>query len=547
MATKKTSVPINSNIIPIILFCLFLSISSYLSAAPAQLQISGTHFVTVSNGCQMRLVGVDVDALEWSPNGYGPPSGANGDMTQSVTAAVNTWKANIVRIPVSQDFWFGYGNSHGTPTSAAAYRTLVDNVVTAASNLNCYVELDLHWSGTGTWGTAAQQDSMPDNNSIAFWQDAATRYANNPAVMFDLYNEPFPTAWSTWKNGGTSNEGFTCPGFQTLVQTVRDKGAKNVIMVGGLGYSWDMTGISSNALTDKNTGNTLTGYGIAYEAHIYDNKGGTTESDKINLWNTNVTVAITAGYCVIISEFGAASGEDNSGCTPFESDLISWINGNNTDSYVYSAMAWDFNTQAAPCLISDWNFTATTCHGAQVKSWLAAVTPPNCGGGSTPTNTPILTRTFTPTFTRTPMPTSTITFTPTPMPAMSLTKTVNKASLTLGDTVTFTLSYQNTGSVAAPNVPLWDTIPGCVSYIGSNPAATQNGSLLSWNLGNINSGSNGSVTWWGVVTCYSYNPLFNKMFYFAYYDKKFFTHIYNYYYDFAWADGPYKKKLQEME
>ncbi len=165
----------------------------------------------------------------------------------------------------------------------------------------------------------------------------------------------------------------------------------------------------------------------------------------------------------------------------------------------------------------------------------------------TATNTPIITSTFTTTQTRTPVPTGTVTFTPTPMPAMSLTKTVNKASVTLGDTVTFTLSYQNTGSVTAPNVPLWDTIPSCVSYIGSSPAATQNGSLLNWNLGNINSGGSGSVTWWGVVTCYSFTPLFNKMYYFAYCDKKFFTDIYNYYNDFARAYDPYKKKLQEME
>jgi hypothetical protein len=43
-----------------------------------------------------------------------------------------------------------------------------------------------------------------------------------------------------------------------------------------------MTGIASNALNDP------TGHGIAYEAHIYDNKG----TDEPGIWNTNVTAAV---------------------------------------------------------------------------------------------------------------------------------------------------------------------------------------------------------------------------------------------------------------
>jgi len=459
----------------ILLAFLLLICQSYLFAAPPQLQVSGTNFVNASTGCQVRLVGVDVDGLEWQENGEGPPNGAAGAMTQSITVAVNTWKANIVRIPLNQDFWFGYDNGVGTSSATqnttyeTNYRNYVTGVVNAASALNCYVELDLHWSGNGNWGssTTVDQQSMPDENSVAFWQSLATTFGNNPAVMFDLYNEPFPTAWSTWENGGTSNEGFTCPGFQTLVQTVRDKGAKNVLMVGGLGYSWDMTGISANHLTDKNTGNTLTGYGIAYEAHIYDNKGGTTMTDKINLWNTNVTVAVTAGYCVIVSEFGAITtgtagttgeccGEDDTGCDPFESDLISWLNGSNTANYTYSGQAWDLNPYAGPILISDWNYTPTTCHGSGVQAWLAAVVQPTCGTASSPTFTPNITNTFTQaptrtmtsTFTRTYTLTATATFTPTftmtPTPSYTFTRTTTPSF-----TNTITASYTATGTYTA--------------------------------------------------------------------------------------------------
>ena len=424
-----------------IFFMFLFLIGKLLFAAPQQLQISGTHTQTLG-GCNFRLVGVNTCGLEYSPSGMGPPNGSGGDIKQSITEAVNVWKVNCVRIPLSQDFWFGYSNIKGMPNQTT-YRNIVDGAVATASNLNCYVELDLQWSGTGSWGSATGLQSMPDSNASAFWSDVAAHYANNPAVIFNLYNEPYTTSWTMWKSGGTTSEGFKTPGFQQLVKDVRDTGAKNIISVGGLGYSWNMTGISANKLTDTNTGNTLTGYGIMYEAHIYDNKGGTTDQSKIDLWNSNVTVAVTAGFCVMMGEFGPGSGQDASGCTPFESNLLSWINGNNTASYVYNAMAWDFNRESGPCLLSDWSFTATACHGAQVKSWLAAITPPNCGN-STPVNTPVTTNTNTQTYTRTRTQTSTRTFTPTftltftPTSTRTATPTYTVTNTSVPPTVTFT-------------------------------------------------------------------------------------------------------------
>jgi aryl-phospho-beta-D-glucosidase BglC (GH1 family) len=50
--------------------------------------------------------------------------------------------------------------------------------------------LDLHWSDAGEWGKQIGQHVMPDQNSVAFWNDVATTYKNHPAVIFDLYNEP---------------------------------------------------------------------------------------------------------------------------------------------------------------------------------------------------------------------------------------------------------------------------------------------------------------------------------------------------------------------
>jgi endoglucanase len=348
---------------------------STLMAAPPELKVSGKYFQTVSGGSIVRLVGVNICGCEWSAASYGPPSGFGGDMVQSVNAAITTWKSNCVRIPLNQDFWFGYSNGSSASSNTQntsygnRYRADIDDVINAASEKNVYVELDLHWSGTGAWGSSvsAKQQNMPDDHSTDFWQDVATRYKNNPAVLFNLYNEPKDDSWAIWKNGGQSGSGFHTPGHQSLVNTIRATGANNVIIAGGLGWAYDMTGVKANALSDPS------GNGIAYEAHIYDNKG----PGAPGIWNNNVTVAVNAGFCVVIGEFGPKNDgtQDNSGCTPFESDLISWIDGANPANYPYSALGWSFNTDAVPRMIADWNFNPTSCHGAQIKSWLASVKP----------------------------------------------------------------------------------------------------------------------------------------------------------------------------
>ena len=94
---------------------------------------------------------------------------------------------------------------------------------------------------------------MPDAaESVPFWSSVAATFKGNDAVIFDLFNEPYPEAannsnetkgWQCWLNGGSSCIGISYPvaGMQTLVNTVRATGANNVIMLGGLDLSTDLT------------------------------------------------------------------------------------------------------------------------------------------------------------------------------------------------------------------------------------------------------------------------------------------------------------------
>src|SRR5216684_1831609 len=129
------------------------------------------------SGNTVVLQGVDIASMEWAYTGE--------HLTTSFDVALNTWHANYIRMPLNQDFWFGYVySSTQNAEHGASYRQRVDDVVAYAAARNAYVWLDLHWSDKGQWGANNGQHQMPDDHSTTFWQDVATRYANNPAVLF---------------------------------------------------------------------------------------------------------------------------------------------------------------------------------------------------------------------------------------------------------------------------------------------------------------------------------------------------------------------------
>lgn len=402
-----------------------------LWAAPPQLHVSGNQILT-NSGCNVRLKGVNVNSLEYEPDGLkGPPTG--GGITATVAEAVTAWNANIIRLPLNQDYWFGCSNSHvvGGAPNETTYQSIVQSIVNYCSSQNVYVILDLHWSGTYTgtpagtpdapcgtgWGEATGQQYMPDDNSITFWSSVAgtSWVQNNPAVLFDLYNEPYDyngDGWSIWLNGGTEAQfGFHTPGMQTLLNTVRSAGATNVVVAGGLDYAYNLQGLFNNlcsggvcALTDNS------GAGVIYSSHIYPTKG----NDPWVPSNGDGVISPAAIYYpVIVGEFG--QGSVITGYTPdpdtngtWDQTLLGWMNGSNAVSYQFNGTAWDMTATDPPELLdSNW-VTPTSYHGVPVQNWLATAVPtcpPTATPSFTPTpcgypgNTCTPTNTFTPTAT----------------------------------------------------------------------------------------------------------------------------------------------------
>jgi endoglucanase len=309
--------------------------------------------VVVDNrGKRVPLRGVNAASLEWSSDG-------EGHILATVKAAIADWHSTVVRIPLSQDRWFGKAPEQ--KDDGAAYRTLVKQVVEACRSGGAYAMLDLHWSDAGEWGKHIGQHKMPDENSVTFWKSCAAEYKNNPAVILDLYNEPHDVTWEVWRNGGPVTEmdrrsgtetSYKAVGLQALLDAVRETGAKNLVVAGGLDWSYDLSGVLTDGPLKDPKGN-----GVIYGCHAYPFKGETVEK-----WVARMEKA-TAQLPVIVSEFGS-DPKGGAGLTGEE-----WVKAvlKAIQDHDWDYTAWDLHPAAGPKLVSDWSYTPTPHFGVWVK------------------------------------------------------------------------------------------------------------------------------------------------------------------------------------
>ena len=70
---------------------------------------------------------------------------------------------------------------------------------------------------------------------------------------------------------------------------------------------------------------------------------------------------------------------------------------------------------------------------------------------------------------------------------MAITKSVDKTSASVGDTLTYTIKVFNTGKDPLTGVSVSDDIPTGTTYVAGSatPAATQSGKTLTWTVGNL--------------------------------------------------------------
>jgi aryl-phospho-beta-D-glucosidase BglC (GH1 family) len=338
--------------------------------SPIDLHVAGNQLVNAA-GQRVVLRGVDRSGTEFMcVHGAGIFDGP--DTAASIQMMKNQG-INAVRVPLNEACWNGESYVQKA-FQGAKYRAAVTDYVNRLNAEGMVAVLDLHWTDGQYTGTAsacqtaqaACQKPMPDAaQALPFWKSVAQTFKGNDAVIFDLFNEPYPEqaaqsnyseGWQCWLHGGTcAGIPYQVAGMQDMVNAVRSTGATNVLMLGGLEWSNDLSGWLAHEPVDPD-------HNLAASWHSYNFNACSTEQ----CWTSQIAPVI-AKVPLIAGEIG-----ENDCAGAYINRLTTWM---DSESASYLAWTWnsDFNCWSGPGLITNYN-GQPTAFGAAYEAHLHGVT-----------------------------------------------------------------------------------------------------------------------------------------------------------------------------
>ena len=229
------------------------------------------------SGAPVLLRGINRSGLEYSsPGGAGSLSKA-GITEAEMDVVVNIWGANIVRLPFNQDWALSRPGYDAEP-----YLTALETVISMAARRGAYTCLDLQWLDATTVRGSTDRGKpnfvapLPNQDSLVLWQQLAARYRGEPAVLYDIFNEPHDRlSDDPLPLVGIGSDGsFTAlPGLQVkmaewqpwavaLIRAIRTENPTALIFVSGVSWGYDLRGMPLPGVE-----------GVVYSTHVYRNKG----------------------------------------------------------------------------------------------------------------------------------------------------------------------------------------------------------------------------------------------------------------------------------
>jgi hypothetical protein len=191
------------------------------------------------NGAPMQVKGASFFWSNWSAKYWN---------AATVDLMVDEWKVEILRAA------WGVENN-GTPYSTD--HTILYNVVDRCIERGVYVIIDWHTHGLEQNVAAAK----------TFWNkvfDDRPHYANHPAVVFELFNEPnfVSEGGPDWNRAKQVQE--------EVLAVIRARGANNLAIIGTPNFSQDIDVATSNPINDPNVAYTLHWYAPNHCAPIWN-------------------------------------------------------------------------------------------------------------------------------------------------------------------------------------------------------------------------------------------------------------------------------------
>ncbi len=255
------------------------------------------------------LRGVNRSGLEYSPP-IGNGSLANAGITEAeIEHIVTDWHARIIRLPFNQAWALARDGYDPEP-----YLEAIDSVIQITARNGAYTLLDLQWLDADTirgfdqHGNPNRVPPLPNLDSIRLWGQLARRYFQEPAVLYDIFNEPHPVlkgdpipllgirddgATFSLPSGNVGMKEWQ-PWARQLINAIRFVNNDALIFVSGVDWAFDLSGFP---LRDEAR--------VVYSTHVYRDKG--------NYRDARFGSLASDGVAVFAGEWGGGDEETSWG------------------------------------------------------------------------------------------------------------------------------------------------------------------------------------------------------------------------------------------
>ncbi len=278
------------------------------SAQLSWLSTSG-RFIVNEKGEPVILRGVNLSSLSWGYHDWFP---------QAVEIAIDDWEANVIRTRIYQDDYFADPEEF--------FATIEKTIINPAQEKGSYIILN-PWIG--------QNEPLPNEETIIFWQEVAYHYQDNPAIIYDILAEPHDVSRNqVWQAN------------QKIIEAIRQVHSKSLIMVTGVGWGREINSYLDNPLPYEN---------IVYRTNPY-NKAGEFQA---------IFGQIARFYPIFLGEFGA------DGYPPMSQESVKELLS-LADQLSLGWTAWNFHAVGCPCLLSDHQTYQPSAYGQIVKNALSS-------------------------------------------------------------------------------------------------------------------------------------------------------------------------------
>jgi hypothetical protein len=221
------------------------------------------------------------------------------------------WYPKVIRFLVSPtdstvNGPIAFNPSNLNDSNNARISNLLRTVVDYCGEKNIYAVIALEYKVATSTRVASAK---------TFWQYMAPQFANDSHVLFDLFDEPTDSSWTTIR-----------PNMQTLVNTVRAYAPHNLILVSGAIYGQGIGGAATSPIVDVNT---------VYASHFFSSSW----LDGYD-WITSNLSTCAAVHPVMVTEWGfthKTGGWTNRGSiTNFGQPLMDYLEAHGIGNIAYN-------------------------------------------------------------------------------------------------------------------------------------------------------------------------------------------------------------------